>query len=64
VTLAALQRAITDGTVASDDEVVLVITGNGIKTLDVLEACPAGLPEPIVPTLPAFEAWWEREAAA
>jgi threonine synthase len=64
VTLAALQGAIADGTVGSDDEVVLVITGNGIKTLDVLEARPAGLPEPIVPTLPAFEAWWEREAAA
>ena len=47
------------------DEVVLVITGNGLKTLDVLEADAGGaLPEPIAPTVAAFEAWWEREAAA
>ncbi len=36
VTLAALQRAIAEGTVRRDEEVVLVITGNGLKTLDVL----------------------------
>ena len=37
VTLAALRRAIAEGRVQPDDEVVLVITGNGIKTLDVLD---------------------------
>jgi threonine synthase len=64
VTLAALQGAIAGGRVGPRDEVVLVITGNGLKTLDVLDVRPAELPEPIVPTLSAFEAWWEREAAA
>ena len=36
VTLAALRRAIADGAVRPDEEVVLVITGNGLKTLDAL----------------------------
>jgi len=63
VTLAALRRAIDAGTVGSDDEVVLVITGNGLKTLDVInEGRP--LPEPIAPTFDAFERWWDgREEA-
>jgi len=61
VTLAALRRAIADGSVTRGDEVVLVITGNGLKTLDVInEGRP--LPEPIAPTFDAFERWWgERE---
>ena len=64
VTLAALQRAIAEGHVDRTDEVVLVITGNGLKTLDVLaEGLAASVPEPIAPTLTAFEAWWEAEAA-
>ncbi|HUG48274.1 MAG TPA: threonine synthase [Candidatus Limnocylindria bacterium] len=59
VTLAALRRAITEGTVNRDDEVVLVITGNGLKTLDVInDGRP--LPEPIPPTFDAFERWWEE----
>ena len=64
VTLAALRRAIADGTVRPDEEVVLVITGNGLKTLDVLATTRATLPEPIAPTLTAFEAWWDAGAQA
>ena len=62
VTLAALRRAIAEGRVSAADEVVLVITGNGLKTLEVLEdGLP--LPEPIAPTFEAFEAWQEARAA-
>ena len=43
-----------------EDEVVLVITGNGLKTLDVLADDARAMPEPIAPTFAAFEAWWER----
>jgi threonine synthase len=64
VTLAALQAAVAEGTVQAEDEVVVAITGNGLKTLDVFESEAEGLPAPIVPTLEAFEAWWQREAAA
>ena len=62
VTLAALRRAIADGEVRPDEEVVLVITGNGIKTLDALADRRATLPEPIAPTLTAFETWWHAGA--
>lgn len=60
VTLAALRRAVREGRVGPDDEVVVVITGNGLKTLDVLED-GAGFPQPIAPTFEAFEAWWEGQ---
>jgi threonine synthase len=63
VTLAALRRAIADGEVRPDEEVVLVITGNGIKTLDALADRRATLPEPIAPTLTAFETWWQARGA-
>lgn len=63
VTLAALRRAIEEGTVGRDDEVVLVITGNGLKTLDVLADGAEPLPEPIAPTFDAFEAWWGTQAS-
>jgi threonine synthase len=68
VTLAALRRAIADGRIDRDEETVLLITGNGLKTLDVLADAPAAsLPEPIAPSFDAFEAWWgstqEAEAA-
>ena len=55
VTLGALRQAVEGGVIGSGDEVVLVISGNGLKTLDVLER---HLDEPIAPTLPAFEQWW------
>lgn len=66
VTLAALRGAVDAGQLRRDEEVVLVITGNGLKTLDVL-ADGADLPEPIAPSFDAFEAWWgstEDEVAA
>ncbi|MBX3032241.1 MAG: threonine synthase [Chloroflexi bacterium] len=62
VTLAALRRAVAEGHVDARDEVVLVITGNGLKTLDVLEDGTA-LPEPIAPSFDVFESWWEGQAA-
>ena len=61
VTLAALRRAIAEGRVQPDDEVVLVITGNGIKTLDVLDTDQATLPGAIAPSWQAFDAWWARQ---
>ena len=61
VTLAALRRAIDAGQVRREDEVVLVITGNGLKTLDVLADGFEPMPEPIVPTFDAFEAWWQTQ---
>jgi threonine synthase len=60
VTLAALRRAVAEGRVRRDDEVVLVITGNGLKTLDALED-GVPLPEPIAPTYEAFESWWDDQ---
>jgi threonine synthase len=64
VTLAALRRAIDEGRVSRGDEVVLVITGNGLKTLDVLADDLEALPEPIPPTFDAFEAWWATQGPA
>ena len=61
VTLAALRRAIDEGRVSRTDEVVLVITGNGLKTLDVLADDLETLPEPIPPTFDAFESWWATQ---
>jgi threonine synthase len=64
VTLAALRLAIEAGTVGRDDDVVVVITGNGLKTLDVLADAAVALPEPIAPTFDAFEAWWGEHGEA
>ncbi len=64
VTLAALRLAIEAGTVRRDQETVLVITGNGLKTLDVLDDAANPLPEPIAPTFDAFESWWEARGEA
>ncbi len=55
VTIAALQSAVTRGVVGPDDEVVAVITGNGLKTLDAIVEGPAS--EVIEPSLDAFAAW-------
>jgi threonine synthase len=63
VTLAALRQAVAAGRIRHDEETVLVITGNGLKTLDVLtEDGRATLPEPISPTFAAFESWWGSSA--
>jgi threonine synthase len=65
VTLAALRRAVDEGHIRRHEETVLVITGNGLKTLDVLSRDDAAtLPEPIAPSFDAFEAWWGRTAQA
>jgi threonine synthase len=55
VTLAALEQAIRRSVVGGDDEVVVVISGNGLKTLEVLAELPS---EVIAPTFGAFEARW------
>ena len=55
VTVAALRKAIERGVIGPEDEVVLVISGNGLKTLDVLEA---DVRAPIAPSVEAFATWW------
>ena len=55
VTLAALRSAVARGVVGPDDEVVVVITGNGLKTLDAIVEGTAR--EVIEPSLDAFAAW-------
>jgi len=68
VTLAALRHAIDEGRLQRHEETVLVITGNGLKTLDALVGDDAArLPDPIAPSFDAFEEWWgstEDEVAA
>ena len=61
VTVGALRQAIERGVIGADDEVVVVISGNGLKTLDVLSG---SLDEPIAPTVPAFERWWAARGGA
>ena len=61
VTVGALRQAIERGVIGADDEVVLIISGNGLKTLDVLDDRPD---EPIAPTLSAFEQWWTARGGA
>ena len=63
VTLAALRRAIDEGQIKRSDETVLLITGNGLKTLDVLADGFEDMPEPIPPVFEAFEEWWETQSA-
>jgi len=68
VTIAAAQAARARGVIRDGDEVVVLLTGNGLKTPDAatfdVEALPArrGLPG-LAPVLPgrfsAFEAWYE-----
>ena len=61
VTVGALRRAIERGVIGADDEVVLVISGNGLKTLDAFDI---PIDEPIAPTLSAFEQWWTARGGA
>jgi threonine synthase len=63
VTVAALRRAIELGSVRPEDEVVLVVTGNGLKTLEAIDVDGAPLGQPIAPSLDAFETWWHEAAA-
>lgn len=61
VTVGALRRAVEGGIVGPDDEVVLVISGNGLKTLDAFQAA---IDDPIAPTFDAFDAWWSARGGA
>ena len=61
VTVGALRQAIKRGVIRADDEVVLIISGNGLKTLDAFEI---SIDDPIAPTLSAFEQWWTAQGAA
>jgi len=70
VTLAAAQAAREAGVIAADDEVVVLLTGNGLKTPDartfgwadgaagrLAQAGEPGLAPAIPPSLAAFERW-------
>ena len=61
VTVGALRQAIERGVIGADDEVVLVISGNGLKTLDALTG---EVGEPIEPSFGAFERWWATRGGA
>ena len=61
VTVGALRQAIERGVIGADDEVVLVISGNGLKTLDAFDL---RTDDPIAPTLAAFEQWWTARGGA
>jgi threonine synthase len=67
VTIAALEQARAGGVIQPGQEVVALITGNGLKTPDArrfgLADDAATLPRVIDPTYRAFEAW-HRGAAA
>jgi threonine synthase len=64
VTVGALRQAVERGVVGPDDEVVAVISGNGLKTLDALaEHTTDSAGEPIKPSFEAFEAWWAAVGA-
>src|SRR5207245_9635756 len=62
VTLAVARKLIEQGRIARDEEIVLCITGNGLKTQD---AVPDALEQPAViePNLAAFEPLVEEFAA-
>ena len=75
VTLGAVDAARRRGIIGPDDEVVALLTGNGLKTPDARlfgldangsSAAQTGLTPPIRPSLDAFEEWlssgaWSRE---
>ncbi len=75
VTLGAVEAARRSGVIQPDDEVVALLTGNGLKTPDARlfgltdpgsSAAQTGLTPPIRPSLDAFEEWldsgvWARE---
>ncbi|MEA2447288.1 MAG: threonine synthase, partial [Actinomycetota bacterium] len=48
VTIKALERLVADGRITADQEVVALITGTGLKTLEALEGSPP--PDRIQPT--------------
>ena len=62
MTIAALRGAVAREVVGPDDDVVAVITGNGLKTLDAIVDGPAG--DVIEPSLDAFAAWAAKEGVS
>ena len=54
VTTAVLAKLAERGDIGPDERVVIVITGEGLKTLDAI-AEAIDLPDPIRPTLEAFQ---------
>ena len=56
MTVAVARKLIEQGRIPRDEEIVLCITGNGLKTMDALyEAIEA--PVVIKPSLEAFDRW-------
>jgi threonine synthase len=64
VTVAVARKLIEQGRIARDEEIVLCITGNGLKTQDAVADC-LEQPAVIKPALDAFEPLMEgkREPA-
>jgi threonine synthase len=62
VTVASAESLIAQGKIHPDEETVLCITGNGLKTTDVL-ADRFTLEEPIEPKLVAFEKFMGESVA-
>jgi threonine synthase len=58
VTVAVARKLIEQGRIGRDEEVVLCITGNGLKTQDAVADC-LEQPAVIAPSLPALEALLE-----
>jgi threonine synthase len=63
VTVASAQALIVQGRIRPEEETVLCITGNGLKTTDVL-ADRWALNDPIEPRLAAFEKFLEQAVVA
>jgi threonine synthase len=63
VTVAVARKLIAAGRIPRSEPIVLVITGNGLKTIDALQ--PTARPYPVIePRLEAFEAAVGAEAAS
>jgi len=62
VTAGVTQKLIEQGRIQRDDTTVVCITGNGLKTTDVL-AAEFPQSEPIAPKLEAFEAYLDSQLA-
>ena len=65
VTLGAVAAARRRGVIRKDDEVVALLTGNGLKTPDARTlgvAAGVGLAPVLRPSLSAFEAWLEAQS--
>ncbi|HEX2913042.1 MAG TPA: threonine synthase [Chloroflexia bacterium] len=61
VTLATLRKLTEQGKISRDEVTVLYVTGNGLKTQNVIEGL-LPIPEPVAPKLSAFSHWLETRA--